>query len=426
MARIEHINQQPYFCRVEGGEVLYSPHENRFKCLLPQIFWANQAPWQEANLWLYERVITREVDVTTAETNVRALLHYANFLELRALKWDEFPAQKSERCLVMYRGFLIKERETGKLASSTVSARMAYVIAFYRWVMQRKIMDVRTQQWTDKRVFIKYFDSVGFERTLARVTTDLSIPNRARLTTNLEDGLLPVSAHDRDKILSFARESASPELFLMLSLGFFTGMRLGTICDLKIGSLDLAVPDPIVGGMYHISVGPGASVPVHTKFGINGQVWITKELLEVLKDYSNGVRRLTRQQKASGRAKQLLFLTRYGNPYSRGNSDRSSAVNVEMGTLRKNGARNDIKPLSGFRFHQSRCTFGTELALLAIRAHEEISALAFVRDALLHKDEATTLKYIKFVRNAPLKKTISDAFSAAFVGVLNPVDRGAC
>ena len=70
----------------------------------------------------------------------------------------------------------------------------------------------------------------------------------------LEDGLLPVSETDRDAILDFAAENATPELYLMLALGFFTGMRLGSICDLKIQSLERAAPDLPLKGFYALQL----------------------------------------------------------------------------------------------------------------------------------------------------------------------------
>ena len=51
-----------------------------------------------------------------------------------------------------------------------------------------------------------------------------------------------MSAVDRDAILDFAKQNASSELYLMLALGFFTGMRLGTICDLRIDTLEQSIP----------------------------------------------------------------------------------------------------------------------------------------------------------------------------------------
>lgn len=419
MARLEHIKVIDYRCEVDDGIVEYSPINRIVQHSVPQVFWADQTPWQEANLWAYERITCREVTQQTVEANMRGLAHYAQFLESQGLKWFEFPTRKAERCLVKYRGFLVDARSSGILSPATVTARMSYIIAFYRWAQTTGLLKSSNELWRDRTVFIKYFDRVGFERTLSRVTTDLSIPNRTRLGDTLEDGLLPVSASDRDRILLFAKDNASIELFLLLSAGFFTGMRLGTLCDLKIRSLEDATPDPSVPNMFHIAVGPGATTPVHTKFGVTGQVWITRELLYTLREYAGSARRLQREAKAEKKFKDLVFLTRFGNPYGREGSDKSSSINVELGSMRKRGIAHGLSVLRTFHFHQTRCTFGTELAKLTIKVGDEISALAFVRDALLHKDEATTFRYIKFLRNTPLKEEVSNAFTTAFMGIIN-------
>lgn len=422
MARLEHIRHARHRCEVINDEVVYTPIRNA-RCIeqLPQIFWANHTPWQEANLWAHERATSGDVDIATVLTNMRGLAHYANFLESRELQWFEFPTTKADRCLVQYRGFLKEAIKNGYLSPSTATARMRYAIAFYRWVQSEGLFTPESQLWRDIPVYVKYFDAVGFERTMLRISTDLSISNRNRPGERLEDGLLPVSTTDRDAILGLARYHASKELFLILSAGFFTGMRLGTLCDLKIKTLEHAVPDPAAPGMFHLSVGPGASTPVHTKFGVTGQIWITRELLDVLKEYAYSPRRLQREAKAALEHRGLVFLTRFGNPYSRGRSDKSSALNVEMSSLRKAGVAHGLQVFRNFHFHQSRCTFGTELASLAIKVGDDISAIAFVRDALLHKDEATTFKYIKFVKKTPIKEAAANAFTAAFLGVLNQI-----
>ncbi len=247
---------------------------------------------------------------------------------------------------------------------------------------------------------------MGFERTISGTTTDLSIPNRKRPGQTLEDGLLPVSETDRDAILDFAAENATPELYLMLALGFFTGMRLGSICDLKIQSLERAAPDPSAEGLLRLAVGPGAAPPVHTKFGVTGQVWIPEALRDELLEYAKGWRRMEREAKASPENRDLLFLTRFGNAYGRRGTDQSSAVNVEMSEFRKRGVKAELQVLRKFRFHQSRCTFGTELARLALSACADVAiVIATVSDALLHgpNSEATTFKYIRFVQALPIE-----------------------
>ncbi|MCY1529620.1 hypothetical protein D9M68_647760 [compost metagenome] len=197
---------------------------------------------------------------------------------------------------------------------------------------------------------------------------------------------------------------ASEELFLLLTLGFFTGMRLGTLTDLKIQTLTNAVPEPLTPDLFRLAVGPQADPPVATKFGVNGQVWITRAHLERLLEYSSSVRRLKREAKATPSTKDLIFLTRFGNPYARRGSDKSVALNVEMHAFRRSARANGLAPWASFRFHQTRCTFATELAKIAMKFGGAINAVAIVKEALLHKHEATSLRYIKFLEKTRVKE----------------------
>jgi len=268
MARLEHIRFTPHRCECIEKHAIYSPLANA-KVIehLPQIFWKNNTPWQEANLWASERAMCRHVSIATIEANMRGLANYAEFLESTELEWFSFPNRKSDRCLVQYRGYLVEARDEGKISPSTATQRMRYTIAFYRWAQNNGLLTPQNPMWRDIPVYIKHFDSVGFERTMLQLSTDLSIPNRARPGERLEGGLLPVSVMDRDSTLNFARVNASKELFLLLSTGFFTGMRLGTLSDLKVQTLERAVPDPASPFLFRLAIGPGASPPVRT--GLN-------------------------------------------------------------------------------------------------------------------------------------------------------------
>ena len=426
MATLERINFVPHRLVREGNSVTYHPTSSQPPIMgLPQIFWADCSPWREANLWAVERATTRGGSLKTIASNMNGLLNYAKFLESHDLKWFEFPSRKANRCLVLYRGALIKMRDTGQISPSTASEYMRNCIMFYRWIKHRELLSPLAPLWRDKPYVVKYFDKVGFERTVNGITTDLSIPNRKRLGLTLEHGLLPVSGRDRDAILDFAKENATTELYLMLALGFFTGMRLGTICDLKIQTLERAVPDPSAKGLLRLAVGPGAAPPVHTKFGVTGQVWIPEVLRDELLEYAKGWRRFERETKASPENRDLLFLTRFGNSYGRRGTNQSSAINVEMSELRKRGVRAGLQALRSFRFHQSRCTFGTELTRLALSACADVAiVIATVSDALLHgpNSEATTFRYIRFVQALPIKQTLSNRFMAAFSGISNEAE----
>lgn len=331
MATLERIHFVPHHVVCGDKSTTYSPSNSQPSIEgLPQLFWADCMPWREANLWAVERATTGNASLKTVVSNMNGLLNYAKFLESHHLHWFEFPVRKADRCLVLYRGALIRTRDAGQISPSTASEYMRNCVMFYRWVKHKELLSPSLTLWRDKPYLVKYFDQIGFERTISGITTDLGIPNRKRFGQTLEDGLLPVSEADRDAIMNFAALHATPELYLMLALGFFTGMRLGSICDLKIQTLKHAIPDPSAEGLLRLAIGPGASPSVHTKFGVTGQIWIPEALLDQLLEYGNGLRRLRREAKASPEQRDLLFLTRFGNAYGRRSTDQSSAVNVEI------------------------------------------------------------------------------------------------
>jgi integrase len=419
MARLEHIRYIPHQAELDSEKVKWNQVKGgRIIESLPQIIWDDSLPWREANLWALERATSRDVSIKTVEANFTALHAYSNWLELTKTDWREFPVKKADRCLVRFRGALIDARNKGEIAPSTASQRMASVIQFYRWLHEKGFLSLGSPMWTTRPFSVKITDKVGFERTILVNSTDLAISNRSAPGERLEDGLLPVSASDRETILKFAIEYASEELFLFLTLGFFTGMRLGTLADLKIQTLDRAVPDPNAPDLFMLAVGPGAAPPVHTKFGVTGHVWIARAHLEQVRSYAYSIRRLKRETSAPPQNKDLVFLTRFGNSYAQGRSDKSIALNVEMHTLRKIGIAHSITILRHLHFHQTRCTFATELARLAIRTGSAINAIAIVKEALLHKNEATSLKYIRFVEKTPIKVEMANVFTQEFLGIV--------
>jgi len=364
-----------------------------------------------------ERATGTDVDIKTVQTDATSLHSYAQWLEETGTPWWVFPVKRADRCLVRFRKALKDASKAEAIAPSTASQRMRVAIKFYRWLQSTRLLSPTWPMWRERVIGIRLVDSTGLERTLSVTTTDLGIPNKRAPGERLEDGLLPVSSQDRDRILALAKEEASEELFLMLSLGFFTGMRIGTIADLKTQTLTNAVRDSQVPGLWRISLGPAARPAVATKFGVSGSIWINDTHLQVLLEYSRSTHRLKREMRASGLKKDLLFLTRFGSSYAESGSNKSAAVNVEMHTFRKLAEPTGTAALRDFRFHQSRCTFATELARLLIPIQGSIAALALIKEQLLHASEATTLKYIRFVERTPAKVAVANEFTKAFLGL---------
>lgn len=408
---LQFISYQPWETDCRGnGEVIMTIRENVQQIAgLPQIYWSSGEGWAEANLWALNKMEDGKTHPDTVKSLMKHLHAYAVYLEANKLDWRHFPISKADRALVRFRGQLVKDRDLGVLSSSTVTARMRAVIQFYRYADKEGFVDRRMPLWIEKSVVLPFYDAVGFKRTLVRVTTDLNIPNRRRVDDALEDGLMPLKMEDMQEILKLTQREGWEDLYLMLSTGAFTGARLGTITTLRVHDLERAIPDPRCKGIHRIQVGPGTGVK--TKLNISGEILFPDGLLESLKAHAYSIHRLKREAKARPEHKSSLFLTVRGKPYTPHTVDRL------MVELRRIGARKGLHFLRNFKFHQTRATFGTWLMELCLEVTTPSAAIAFCKEALLHKNEATTFRYIKFINKTKGKIEMSERFSEAFTGV---------
>ena len=157
-ATLEHIHFVPHILERRESRVTYSVSSNRPSIKgFPQIFWAGKMPWREQR---------RGSFLKTVASNMNGLLNYAKLLESRGLHWFEFPVRKADRCLVLYRGALITMRNAGQISPSTASEYMRNCIMFYRWVRHRELLAPRVPLWREKHYTVKFFDQVGFERSV--------------------------------------------------------------------------------------------------------------------------------------------------------------------------------------------------------------------------------------------------------------------
>jgi integrase len=413
LAVLEFIKYTPFREVIEDSSVSWV-HDRLAHPIdkLPQIFWDGDEPWHEANHWaLTKATSTTGGDIGTVTSLMKHLAAYASWLESQELDWRHFPMRKQDRAVVKYRGHLIAQRDRGSLAPSTARSRMAAVIQFYRHAQVHGLVDRKSPLWRDRQAVVRYYDKVGFERTLLRTSSELAIPNRDRPGLRLEDGLTPLRTDDAVRLLEFAKEQRLHELNLILSLGVLTGARIETITTLGVKNIENAYPDAETPDTYRLPVGPGTGV--NTKFDVSGELIVPKFLINDLMGYAYSVRRLRRQGLASEANRGLLFLTIRGNPYESGSFNRL------MTDLRRRSLGAGMRFMGSFKFHQTRATFGTWLMEVALRVAGTKAAVAFVRDAMLHKDEKTTFLYVRFREQAPVKAAVANEFSAVFSGVVN-------
>ncbi|MBR0568246.1 site-specific integrase [Azoarcus sp. L1K30] len=417
MARLEFIQHEFFgaYLNAEGGLSWEKQHYSPLKDL-PQIFWEDGSGWNEANLWALQRRATRVDAPETVKGVMKHLKRYADYLESRKTDWRHFPIRREDQVLRMFRKHLIDDMASGLLAPSTASNCMNAVIQFYRFADSHDLVMAHAPMWRDRLAVIPYFDAAGFKRSMVRLTTDLKIPNRARLGLRLEDGLLPLRAEHMSQLLAYTAANETAELHLMLSFGFFTGARVGTVTTLTVSSLETAREDPFTPGLFLLPVGPGTGID--TKFSVKGSLIVPREVLDDLKRYASSTPRLLRQAKAHRDHKDCLFLTRRSKPYT---PDLVSRLILEM---RQRAVGRGLYFLQRFHFHQSRATFGTWLAQLLLDTGLRTSdVIRFIRDAMLHKEERTTLTYIQFIETSRTKEELAAAFNNAFTGLCSRSER---
>lgn len=430
MARLEYVCLPLERCVVEDGGVRFVPQEfidpkTRLRMSVtaervPQLLWASGTLWDEANLWFLARarqLLSGQLKVDTISANGKDLLAYGNWLELSGMNWWECAPRDDQRPLNLYRGHLVSSHEKGLIAPTLASRRMATLKTYYRWLLSEEILSPGFALWSERNVRIAYEDAFGFRRHIEAVQTSLDIKAAKRVgEAPLEEGLQPVSLEVRDAILDLAHRRFSHELFLMLSLGFWSGLRLGTVCDLKIQTIENAVAIHECPELKHLNVGPLANPPVRMKLGQNSDgIVVPTQLLEQLIKYSISLSRGKRVALAKPENNHLLFLTKFGNPYSSSGPDRSPTVNAEMSRLKRTARQEGLK-IDDFTFHWSRATFATMWARAA-RANGHLHEfMPTLKRMLAHKHDHTTERYISWVEKEEVRAAVMDEFTRTMFG----------
>lgn len=413
MAVLENIYYQPmrYEPNSVNAEYGFVPDLNK-KAVesFPQIYLSDSEPWRESNRYAFYRLLDLQKDIQTVHREMSHLAKYADWLEDTGLHWLHFPKRKAERCLFRFRGYLIECRDEGLLAPSTISQVMNSVLAFYRWASANGYAEPRAKLFDDKKKTISFFDKVGFSRSMSVTSSELSIPNKTRTGVHLEDGLTPINESNTKILMSHLAKHRNYELYLMHKVALMSGCRHETVTTLNIDALRQAYPDATFPELMRVKVGPGTCV--QTKGDVSGEVYFSAELITELNDYFTSPEAILRRSKAKDALQKTVFLTSRGNRYT------NQTFGTLLHRLKSELIDAGYTQFGLFKFHQLRATFGTMMMRAALGAvsDTQASAIEFVRDAMLHKDESTTWKYIKFIEKEPIEEAFLEALWKMFTG----------
>jgi site-specific recombinase XerD len=372
-------------------------------------------PWIEAFQFLIHK---SHLSHKTIKSNAEDLAHFLTFLEQEGINWLHFPTRKSDRCLYRYHEYLVDESRVST-SRATESRRMRLIVSFYRWAKHWGFVDKAIETWTDKNMSVAFYTPEGFQRSMPVLTTDLRIAKTKRDsdTDKVEDGLMPLHLSNRDALIQYLRESQSTVdqmLLHMFSLGFVSGARSETIRTLGVSDLQKAKDAHPLNENHpnyvYLKVGSGTNVK--TKYGVSGHLRISKPVFDALYAYAFSPVRLKRAAKAKekGNDSNIIFLSQKGNPIT------PNSFTGLMSNLRERLVADGLTQFRNLKFHQSRATCGTALAMAILKTGTGKDAVKIVKEWLMHKHESTTWKYIKFLEESTWTKDFTEDMDEYFLG----------
>lgn len=306
------------------------------------------------------------LDLATWENYGRYLWDFASFLHANGAAWNQDFRSEGESVVHVYRDWQAQDL---KLDPSTINSRLRIVAGFYRWALERQMLE---------RLPFTYSDVIvhDIEHDLAHVTGGKQTVSKPDvLLDEWEKEPVFLTAEQLKVARSTIRSTSQRLLFDLMAR---VGLR-----SVEARTFPLAyVFDPATrshlkpGTLIEIKLDPR---DMEIKFDKPRVVHVPYSLMEDMHAYAQFERN---RYVVPGRGQKMLLLTVKGNAYAKG-----SAHKVMMDLGRKVGF--PIRPLMlrhSFAIHT--------LLLLRAMPNIKLEPLMYVRDRLGHANVQTTMVYL--------------------------------
>jgi hypothetical protein len=382
-------------------------------------------PWDEANLYLFELVDGwPDRHSATVHGTADDLVSFLRFVEENEIDWSEFPAHKLTRPTYRYRGYLMHEIWAGRLKASTAKRRMHAVIKFYRWLMEKGLMEPENPPWKEVDAHIRFASDFGQTGSKLVKVTDLRIGTQTQddpFAETIEDGgkLRPLPHNEQKWLIEALCTLGNTEMLLIHLFALLTGARIQTVLTFKLRP-ELAVQTRENHVLY--AVGPGTGID--SKNGKKMVLHIPTWFYEVLMTYEVSKRsRIRRNRSLEGVRSGNLFLTVHGAPMYDGvlvaderiagkrHRRNGQAVRQYMRDYIVPYVRAKYAASFTYQFHDLRATFGLNLcdslaSKLSSAKVNYTTVLNLVRSRMCHASLQTTERYVRFRADRRLAEAV--------------------
>ena len=416
--------------------------------LYPIVLDCNSIPWDIANIYILSRLqATVYPEMTTFAGIAEDLGAYKEFLdEKEDIDYTTFPQNKMKRPTYRYNGYLKQKLFAGELEPSTVKRRMSSVVAFYRWMIQERILNPDNDPWQEREYFASFKTTEGFKMSKTVKSTDLAIKAPVKDIpyegTILDGGRLrPLSQAEQLWILEALNHLGNTEMTLIHLVALLTGARIQTVLTIRLSHVSRTHQASTT--KVTIRCGPGNGID--TKGDVVGLLQVPRQLYELLQNYAKSHRAHKRQAKAPGGndLSQYLFLTQQGTPYYQAKIERMQ-FNPELRVRhQKKGqtvrqfitdriipyVREHHDPGFHYRFHDLRASFGMnetdrQLALVEQGKIKLVDARRHIQKLLWHTSLATTDIYLDYRRQMEMVWAAVDGYENHIAALIDTAKSG--
>jgi len=242
--------------------------------LFPIVLDKNGAPWCLAVMFLLSLIESDiDPDMSTYSSKADDLGAYKEWLDTQDLP-DEtifcFPRIILQRPTYRFRGHLLLQVQAGEIAPNTGKRRMGTVIAFYRWLIEKKYFKPEYPPWEETHYSLSVKSNKGFSVSLKGQSTDLKInipKNNDPFDGTIQDGsaLRPLTGEEQNWVLDATLFKGNTECYLIQIFILATGARIQTVGTLRLRHFSQADPGYAKaltgeGQVFRLKAGPGTGI----------------------------------------------------------------------------------------------------------------------------------------------------------------------
>lgn len=339
--------------------------EKGFWPQMPVILTSNGTPWELGSAYLlYNLTSSFRAKMDTIQDRAKSLCFYLKFIEDECLDLLFFPSQERKRPTYRFRYKLEQLMDLG-MPPSTARKHMGHVIAFYKGIVQYNLVDEDLLGRRPFRSFKKYVQTLSAEGLIRHKQVDstdlvVRVQKISSRPDRIMDGneLRPLDIDEQRAIYwGFEKKLCSIETELMMRIILDTGMRIQSVCTLRVGHIIDAYEELERNKEKWIFIhSQRGRFTVDTKYSKANNFRFSKALIERLYVYINSETSIARREASYYHKshENYVFLTEQSNPFytSRGEIHHRQSSDSHWSLIYP-----DFKPQKGNTFRANMRNF---------------------------------------------------------------------